>query len=186
MPTKCILCSENTKTISFDGLPFCSRCYSDNTHQFIEYAGKRVPKESFSSQIDDMVFIGNEDAAYNLSDMKAKDIKRILIAGAFLRAYYKDEFVYKQIPIYDSLEENILPYIDSALEFIMNGTGNVLVHCAAGISRSGTIVIAYLMKKHNLSFEDAFEMAKSKSSRICPNSNFQNQLRTWEKNGYKA
>jgi hypothetical protein len=181
MPVQtCTLCNLLPKTTVFDGLPICNTCYSDITRQFIEYSNKRVPRVSYCTQIDDIVFIGDEDSAHNLQDMKSKGIQRVLIAGAYLHAYHEGEFLYKQIPIQDALEEDLLPFLDEALEFILIGDGNVLVHCAAGVSRSGSIVVAYLMKKYNLSYDDALEMARSKSPRIRPNTSFEKQLRNWE------
>ena len=53
---------------------------------------------------------------------------------------------------------------------------NVLVHCVGGVSRSSTVVIAYLMLKHGYSLNDAFDHVKAKKSNISPNFNFMQQL----------
>ena len=56
---------------------------------------------------------------------------------------------YLYLPADDHESFDISKYFDEAAEFI-EGKGkktNVLVHCMAGISRSVTLVLAYLMKK---------------------------------------
>ncbi len=62
--------------------------------------------------------------------------------------------IHLKISIDDSPFENISQFFGSCFEFISKNIkyGNVFVHCVAGVSRSATIVIAYLMriKKYNL------------------------------------
>lgn len=56
-----------------------------------------------------------------------------------------------------------------------------MVHCLAGISRSVTVTVAYLMQKLNLSLNDAYDFVKRKKSNISPNFNFMGQLLDFER-----
>eukprot|EP00794_Sanderia_malayensis_P006176 gene6176-6890_t len=57
---------------------------------------------------------------------------------------------------------------------------NILVHCLGGISRSSTIVIAYLMLKQDYSLNDAYDFVKEKKNNVAPNFNFMQQLLDFE------
>jgi protein-tyrosine phosphatase len=64
----------------------------------------------------------------------------------------------------------------------MNKKQNVLVFCRAGMSRSATITIYYLMKRYNISYFDGYRFLKSKRQQIEPNSGFIEQLLGEEEN----
>ena len=58
--------------------------------------------------------------------------------------------------------------------------GRTLVHCAAGISRSASICIAYLMRHRRMSLREAYHHMKSCRQIIRPNPGFFRQLIDYE------
>lgn len=54
-------------------------------------------------------------------------------------------------------------------------TGRVLVHCAMGVSRSATVVLAFLMICENMTLVEAIQTVQAHRD-ICPNSGFLRQL----------
>ncbi|KAH8031863.1 hypothetical protein HPB51_021052 [Rhipicephalus microplus] len=56
----------------------------------------------------------------------------------------------------------------------------VLVHCLAGVSRSVTVTLAYLMQKHKLPLNEAYDLVKKRKANIAPNFNFLGQLLDFE------
>jgi len=69
--------------------------------------------------------------------------------------------IQKKINIQDG--DDISCYFDETYQWIDNAitnNGTILVHCHAGISRSPTIIIAYIMKKNKLQYKDAYALVK--------------------------
>lgn len=68
---------------------------------------------------------------------------------------------YKIIRVKDSKNENILSFFDESNEFIhkaVSSNQNVLVHCFAGVSRSSTFIMAYLIKHCGKTLNEALSL----------------------------
>lgn len=58
--------------------------------------------------------------------------------------------------------------------------GKILVHCSAAVSRSPTIVAAYLIKRCDMSLKDALGLIIRVRPAVCPNDGFLRQLKELE------
>ncbi|MEQ2189962.1 Dual specificity protein phosphatase 16, partial [Goodea atripinnis] len=92
--------------------------------------------------------------------MQQNDIVYVLNAS---NTCPKPDFIpdshFLRVPVNDSFCEKILPWLDRSVEFIEKAKASnarVLVHCLAGISRSATIAIAYIMKRMDMSLDEAY------------------------------
>ncbi|RNA19383.1 Dual specificity phosphatase 19 [Brachionus plicatilis] len=138
--------------------------------------------------IDEIIprlFLSGDDVATNLDILNSKKITHILNLTSNISNKFESLFKYKKILIYDLPSEDILSHFEEAFEFIDNGlkdkNRSVLVHCNAGVSRSCSFVIGYLMnKKIAISYSQAIQMVKSKRSKVCPNQGFVKQLISFE------
>ncbi|XP_028311616.1 tyrosine-protein phosphatase vhp-1 [Gouania willdenowi] len=90
---------------------------------------------------------------------------------------------YLRIPIDDSLWADLLPWIPQALRFIdaaLSSGASVLVHCAAGISRSAALAVAYIMYHLEMDLDHAYRFVKERRPSISPNFNFLGQLQHFQ------
>ncbi|KIM36508.1 hypothetical protein M413DRAFT_449062 [Hebeloma cylindrosporum] len=95
----------------------------------------------------------------------------------------KDGFNLYKIEIMDEKTVDIRPYLEGAsshIERALRAGRNVLVHCQQGVSRSASIVIAYLIRYHNMSYESASSLVRHKRACVKPNSGFVHALHEWE------
>ena len=110
-----------------------------------------------SDEIIDNLWLGNFFASKDVEDLKRKGIKKVLTVMDDDGPVYKDgDFIHLKFNVDDFSGQNIIQYFGKCLNFI-KGDDNILLHCAAGASRSATIVIAYLMWKNKMKFDDALK-----------------------------
>ena len=67
-----------------------------------------------------------------------------------------------------------------SLESARCGGRKVLVHCQAGVSRSPTLVVAYLMALYGRPLMETFQLVKQRRQIIAPNFSFMGQLLEFE------
>ncbi|RWS26495.1 Dual specificity protein phosphatase 8-like protein, partial [Leptotrombidium deliense] len=91
---------------------------------------------------------------------------------------------FMRIPVNDNYSEKLLPHFPKACNFldkVRESNGCAIVHCLAGISRSATIAIAYVMRHLKMSSDEAYRYVKSKRDSISPNFNFIGELLEFER-----
>ncbi|XP_041645456.1 dual specificity protein phosphatase 13-like [Cheilinus undulatus] len=92
--------------------------------------------------------------------------------------FYGTTVKYYGVPANDLPTFDISPFFYPAAEFIhhaLTSGGKVFVHCAVGVSRSATLVLAYLMIHHNHSLLSSIHAVQQKRW-IFPNRGFLRQL----------
>lgn len=87
------------------------------------------------------------------------------------------------VDVEDHPEEDILTHFPRCIKFIddaRRGGGGVLVYCTAGVSRSASVVLAYVMHKRGCSLTAALDLLRSSRRIVKPNEGFMLQLEAFE------
>lgn len=178
----------------------CSRVWSDKVYDAVYNYGtgaNATPKRIFPdteyfnifsppSHIIDNIFLGSAYNAASNTTLRDNDIKSILNMTEEISNYFVADvnFEYKQCKLYDNNKESISNYLEVAHQQIIDSQerGNILVHCYAGRSRSATVVIYYVMKKLNITPDEAIEYVKQRRPCINPTILFKQELENAYKN----
>ncbi|ETW78140.1 hypothetical protein HETIRDRAFT_55514 [Heterobasidion irregulare TC 32-1] len=134
------------------------------------------------------LWVGDLHSAKDVETLKANGIFSVLSAMRG-RLTIHETLTRHQVLIDDTEEADILQHLISSITFIQaeleKGRG-VLVHCQAGMSRSATIVAAYLMYSQNIDVSAALELIKKARPTIQPNNGFLMQLEIFHKASFKV
>jgi len=137
------------------------------------------------TRILSFLYLGSEDDANNKELLQSHNITYELnVSNKCPKPDFLGDGHFMRIPVNDSHNEKLMPHFSEAFQFIdkvRESNESVLVHCLAGISRSPTVAIAYIMKHLMMNCEDAYRYVKSKRATISPNFNFLGQLLEYEK-----
>ncbi|XP_066519923.1 dual specificity phosphatase 29-like [Hoplias malabaricus] len=150
-------------------------------------------KPGSSGHLDEVrprIYIGDMCAAKDKHLLKGLNITHVLNAahGKYNvntgPGFYRDTNIsYCGVEAFDMPSFDISAFFYSSAKFIRNALssgGKVFVHCAMGLSRSSTLVLAYLMIHENMTLVEAIKSV-AENRNICPNSGFMEQLRQLDK-----
>eukprot|EP00727_Mastigamoeba_balamuthi_P014078 m51a1_g9293 putative mitogen-activated protein kinase phosphatase isoform a (225) ;mRNA; f:35135-35809 len=105
-----------------------------------------------SEVVPGVLFLSSSEEAGDLSFLQARSIRLVVnctpdLPCAYARPGSPWRAEYHRVPIADTSSEPLLPHVPGASTFIARARPGcaVLVHCAAGVSRSPSVVIASLM-----------------------------------------
>jgi dual specificity MAP kinase phosphatase len=135
----------------------------------------------YINKITEKVFLGCVEGAKDEEFLKKVGVTNILTCLNSCNDHKVKSIEQKVIEIVDEETVKIIRYFKEAICYIENAIGKVYVHCWAGVSRSATIVIAYLMWKNKLSYNEAYWSVKNKRKFISPNEGFVKQLKDFER-----
>ncbi len=136
------------------------------------------------SEIIDGVYMGSILAALDEANLKNIGITHIVncvgeFSYNFLNYRRIDGIKYLELDMGSSKKAVLGDHPGKTTKFIedcIKNGGKILVHCKRGISRSGSIIIAYIMSAKNIPYQEAFDLVKRKRHVCKPNINLINQL----------
>ncbi|KAL2814148.1 protein-tyrosine phosphatase-like protein [Aspergillus granulosus] len=141
--------------------------------------------------IPEFLYLGPASLASDLSFLSSHQITTILSIGKSPHRKFETistddgprEITYHRLNLKDEENSDIKPCVESAcaiLNRVLDSKSRVLVHCSAAISRSPTIVVAYLMKKYRLSLQQSLDRVIAVRPVVSPNPGFLAQLQEME------
>uniref|UniRef100_A0A1A8GJQ7 Dual specificity phosphatase 22a n=1 Tax=Nothobranchius korthausae TaxID=1143690 RepID=A0A1A8GJQ7_9TELE len=134
------------------------------------------------NKVVDGLYLGNIRDSENRESLSKNGITHILSVYNNAKSVIEDR-KYLCIHAADTSSQNLLQHFKESIGFIhecrLNG-GACLVHCLAGVSRSTTMVVAYLMTVTHYSWEECLSAVKAVRSFVGPNYGFQQQLEEYQ------
>eukprot|EP00927_Polykrikos_kofoidii_P005640 TRINITY_DN12238_c0_g2_i1.p1 TRINITY_DN12238_c0_g2~~TRINITY_DN12238_c0_g2_i1.p1 ORF type:complete len:866 (-),score=135.56 TRINITY_DN12238_c0_g2_i1:122-2719(-) len=156
----------------------------ENNYHLPPHLYKQLQLKQFravcSEIVEKQVYLSGYQVAKDCDLMRRHGITHIVNTAADVcESQFPEHFTYLTYYLKDTNNEDISVLFYRTMEFIQSAVsrgGRVLVHCREGVSRSSTMVIAYIMWRFNIPFETAHERIRKVRSVCWPNTGFTCQL----------
>uniref|UniRef100_A0A0G4GRX9 Protein-tyrosine-phosphatase n=1 Tax=Chromera velia CCMP2878 TaxID=1169474 RepID=A0A0G4GRX9_9ALVE len=132
------------------------------------------------------LYLSSKNEALNHEKLIAAGVQAVVTCCTYFEipvSMQHSQLSYHRVDVEDISCEPINEYFDGALDFIelsLQKNQPTLVHCKSGVSRSATIILAFLVAKKGMSLHDAFQALQKARPKICPNLGFMEQLCEFE------
>ncbi|KAI5696784.1 hypothetical protein M8J76_006413 [Diaphorina citri] len=128
------------------------------------------------------LYVGNYRDSKDAVQLDRFNITHIVAIHDSARKIHPDKH-YLCVLASDTVEQNLAQFFPLCNDFIhaarLRG-GCVLIHCLAGMSRSVTVTIAYIMSVTSLNWKEALKVVRVGRAIANPNNGFQKQLQDFE------
>ncbi|XP_063313030.1 dual specificity protein phosphatase 18 [Pelobates fuscus] len=134
-------------------------------------------------QVTDGLYLSNASVASNYICLTAHRITCVISVYLENTDHHYPNFQYLHFPMSDTPDTFLFEHfeiISDKIRIVESNGGRTLLHCAAGISRSPSLCLAYLMKNNGLSLLAAHTLLKKRRPIIRPNYGFWEQLIRYE------
>jgi len=145
------------------------------------------------------LYLGDYSSTHDKEALSNRHITHILNVTEECPFAYPKDFTHKRIRATDDFKFDLLAHFDEAHQYIDRAlsthcwhhshtkeernsgpTGAILVHCAAGMSRSAAVVISYVMKFKKMSSRESFKFVRHCRGIVQPNERFMYQLQLYQ------
>lgn len=175
-PPKLRLASLNLKPPSqFSPIAYPSSCSSSST------TASEVSFQSELTEILPNLYISDINVAECHTTLSSLGITHVLSAMSGTVHIPPTLPIHKlQVPLLDTPFAELAAFLPNTTDFLTDAlrdkNAKVLVHCVKGVSRSASVISAYLIAKHGWTTDQAVNYIRSKRMNAQPNRGFISQL----------
>lgn len=160
-----------------------SAAFSEDPNEFLAFQWVPLPDVQEEHRL---LFIGCREATRDVHELHKHNITHILSVMKGAQSLRIDRRRFKWLPVeaVDDPGYDLRPDWAKCCSFILEAReagGGVLIHCEAGMSRSGATLVAFLIHHLRRPMGECLVLAQRARSFIDPNEGFRAQLLAWER-----
>ena len=165
-----------------------------SARQILDHLHENNIAHSKAAQVHPGIYLGDLHHAKDRNFIRDAKITHVLTILAECPDLGLPDYVnHKIIPSRDDVNDALIDHFKECWRFIANAMsdlppvgapsdftcGRILIHCREGISRSPTVLAAYLMREERLHSVEALQFIKRFRPIIDPNEGFREELHVW-------